>query len=130
MKKLLDEVVRRHRLADVAEGGGEVLEPTRVLGDGQIALLKVVELPTQVKPTGRAVGEEVPLDAQPDIEGSGVVRHDDVEEAINNNGMVPQEHGDVHPAPLRVVRVGVGVFIDVLETIVLTATEREILRLR
>jgi hypothetical protein len=91
-----------HRLADIAEVVGELLEAGGVLGHAHVALVDGAELGLEVDRALQLVVAEDALDVGPGGVGGGVRFVDDVEDVLGVRGVDPIDHTVVNHGPLRV----------------------------
>jgi hypothetical protein len=96
---VVDEVAVFDARAEIAEGVGHVLHLGGVLDDGEIALVEVVKLVTEVGGARVAIVVENAADGAPEGEGGGVARLYDRQSGRRDRAVVPRDDGEVveHP---------------------------------
>jgi hypothetical protein len=96
-----DEGVVGDDLAEGREIIGHLLQLATVLGDGEVALDEVVKPRLQLNGAGLPIAEEVRLDGEPGVPGSGAPGEDHLAKIIGECGDYPGLHDAVHPGPIR-----------------------------
>jgi len=96
-----DEGAVGDHFAKSREVVSHLLQPAAVVGDGEVALDEVAKPRLKVDGASLPVAEELGLDGEPGMPGSGALGEDDLGKVVDERGDDPGLDDAVHPSLVR-----------------------------